>query len=159
MCVADSAGKSAFEADPIVMHARLTVIFRDLAWNASVRTVDGLKTSIHDGLRDNVPNIPAVVKIGEWDHFFTGVNKEGRAVTLLCWPGATIKPWQWLSILHSTPYMVACDGYRTRLDGGDSRASAQRQGTRLAAASISSIDAMISSKLGAAPKIMEIVLA
>jgi hypothetical protein len=85
MCVADSAGKSAFEADPIVMHARLTVIFRDLAWNASVRTVDGLKTSIHDGLRDNVPNIPAVVKIGEWDHFFTGVNKEGRAVTLLCW--------------------------------------------------------------------------
>jgi hypothetical protein len=63
---------------------RLTVIFRDLAWNASVRTVDGLKTSIHDGLRNNVPNIPAVVKIGEWDHFFTAVNKEGRAVTLLC---------------------------------------------------------------------------
>jgi hypothetical protein len=109
---------------------RLTVIFRDLAWNASVRTVDGLKTSIHDGLRDNVPNIP----------------------------GATIKPWQGLiSILHSTPYVVACDEDRTRLDGGDSRASAQRQGTRLAAASISSIDAMISSKLGAAPKIMEIV--
>jgi hypothetical protein len=35
----------------------------------------------------------------------------------------------------------------------------QCQGTRLAAASISSFDAMISSKVGAAPKIMEIVLA
>lgn len=35
----------------------------------------------------------------------------------------------------------------------------RRQGARLAAASISSIDTMISSKLGAAPKIMEIVLA
>jgi hypothetical protein len=33
------------------------------------------------------------------------------------------------------------------------------QGTRLAAASISSIDAMISSKVGTAPKIMETVLA
>jgi hypothetical protein len=142
------------------MHARLTVIFRDLAWNASVQTVDGLKTSIHEGLRNNVPNIPAVVKIGEWDHFLPQLTRKGEPSRFFVGPGATIKPWQWLiSILHSTPYMVACDGYRTRSDGGDSRASAQRQGTRLAAASISSIDAMISSKLGAAPKIMEIVLA
>ena len=35
----------------------------------------------------------------------------------------------------------------------------QRQRTRLAAASISVIDAMTSSKLGAVPKIMEVVLA
>jgi len=77
--------RNAFDADPIVVHGRLTIIFRDLAWNASVRTVDGLKTSIHDGLRQIVGNIPAVVKIGEWTHFFTAINKEGRAVTLLCW--------------------------------------------------------------------------
>ena len=77
--------RNAFKADPVVMHARLTVIFRDLAWNASVPTVNGLIKSIHDGLRDNVPNIPAVVKIGEWIHFFTAINKEGRAVTLRCW--------------------------------------------------------------------------
>jgi hypothetical protein len=77
--------RNAFDADPIVMHGRLTIIFRDLAWNASVPTVDRLKTAIHDGLRDNVPNIPAVVKIGDWNHLFTEINKEGRAVTLLYW--------------------------------------------------------------------------
>jgi hypothetical protein len=77
--------KHAFKSDPIVMHARLTIIFRDLAWNTSVPTVDRLKTTIHDGLRDNVPNIPAVVTIGEWAHFFTQISKEGRAVTLICW--------------------------------------------------------------------------
>lgn len=48
-------------------------------------TVDGLKKSIHDGLRDNVPNIPAVVRIGEWLHHFTEINKEGRAVTFRFW--------------------------------------------------------------------------
>lgn len=77
--------RRAFDADPIVMHGRLTIIFRDLSRNASVPAVEELKTSIHDGLRDNVRNIPAVVKIGEWDHFFTAINKEGRAVTLLYW--------------------------------------------------------------------------
>jgi hypothetical protein len=77
--------KYAFEGEPIVMHARLTIIFRNLTWNTSVATVDRLKTAIHDVLRDNVPNIPAVVKIGEWAHFFTEISKEGRAITLLCW--------------------------------------------------------------------------
>jgi hypothetical protein len=67
------------------MHARLTIIFRDLAWNTSAPTVDGLKKSIHDCLRDNVPYIPAVVKIGSWAHSFTAIQKEGRAVTLVCW--------------------------------------------------------------------------
>ena len=68
--------KHAFKADPIVMPARLTIIFRDLDWNTSVPTVDRLK---------NVPNIPAVVKIGEWAHFFSQIRKEGHAVTLICW--------------------------------------------------------------------------
>jgi hypothetical protein len=77
--------REAFDADPVVIHGRLTIIFRNLAWNASGPTVDGLKTSIHEGLRDNVPLFPAVVKIGEWVHFFTAVKKEGRAVTLLYW--------------------------------------------------------------------------
>lgn len=77
--------RRAFDTDPIVMHARLVIIFRDLAWNASVPTVNGLKSSIHNGLCDNVPNVPAVVKIGEWAHFFTSINKEGRAVTFRIW--------------------------------------------------------------------------
>jgi hypothetical protein len=54
--------RHGFTSDPIVVHGRLAFIFRDLAWNASAPTVDGLKKAIHDGLRDNVPNIPAVVR-------------------------------------------------------------------------------------------------
>ena len=72
-------------SNPIVVHGRLTVIFRDLARNASGPTVDSLMKAIHDGLRDNVPNFPAVVKVGDWDHLFTLINKEGRAVSLLFW--------------------------------------------------------------------------
>jgi hypothetical protein len=67
------------------MHGRLTIFLRELRLNAALQTVDKLKQAIHDGLRDNVPNIPAVVKIGEWAHLFTAVDKEGRAVTLLIW--------------------------------------------------------------------------
>lgn len=77
--------RRVFDSDPIVMHARLAIIFRDLAWNTSTPTINGLKTSIHDGLRNNVPNVPAVVKIGEWAHFFTSIDKEGRAVTFRIW--------------------------------------------------------------------------
>jgi hypothetical protein len=77
--------RNAFDADPIVMHSRLTVIFRDLTRNVSVSAVNRLKTSIHNCLRDNAENIPAVVTVGEWAHFFTTINKEGQAVTLLSW--------------------------------------------------------------------------
>ena len=77
--------RNAFAADPIVVHGRLVFIFRDLAWNTSVATVDGLKKAIQDGLRDNVPNIPAVVRIGDWAHLFTSINKAGRAVSLRFW--------------------------------------------------------------------------
>jgi hypothetical protein len=77
--------RHVFIADPIVIHARITFIFRDLAWNASAPTVDGLKKAIHDGLRDNIPNFAAVVRIGDWAHLFTAINKEGRAVTLRIW--------------------------------------------------------------------------
>ncbi len=77
--------RGAFKADPTVIHARLTIIFRDLGWNTAAPTVDGLKQSIHDCLRDNIPLIPAVVRIGTWAHFFTAIGKEGRAVTFICW--------------------------------------------------------------------------
>jgi hypothetical protein len=77
--------RRGFVADPIVEHARLTIIFRDLAWNAAAPTVDTLKAAIYDCLRDNVPHIPAVVKVGEWAHYFTSINKEGRAVTFRFW--------------------------------------------------------------------------
>ena len=62
--------RRGFDNDPVVIHARLAIIIRDLAWNTSAPTVNGLKSSIHNGLRDNIPNVPAVVKIGDWAHFF-----------------------------------------------------------------------------------------
>lgn len=77
--------RGSFTGDPVVVHGRLTVLFRNLAWNAAGPTVDGLKRSIHDGLRDNVPMVPAVVKVGEWAHFFTAIGKEGSAVQLRFW--------------------------------------------------------------------------
>jgi len=77
--------RHVFSSDPIVLHGRLAIIFRDLAWNASAPTVDGLKRAIHDGLRDNVSNFAAVVRVGDWAHLFIGINKEGRAVSLRFW--------------------------------------------------------------------------
>ncbi len=74
-----------FANDPIVVHGRLTLLFRDLAWNVSEPTVDGLIKSIHDGLRNNVSLFPAVVMVGDWHHFFTAINKPGRAVSLRFW--------------------------------------------------------------------------
>ena len=68
-----------FANDPVVLHGRLTLFCRDLAWNVSAPTVDGLKRSIHDGLRDNVPLFSAVVMVGEWRHFFIAINRPGRA--------------------------------------------------------------------------------
>jgi hypothetical protein len=77
--------RQCFTSDPIVVHGRLTILVRDLTWNASTPTVDGLKTAIHDCLRNGVPNFPSVVMVGEWEHLFTLVNKEGRAVSLRFW--------------------------------------------------------------------------
>lgn len=74
-----------FISDPIVLHGRLAFIFRDLTWNTSTPNIDGLKKSIHDGLRDNIPNFPAVVSVGDWKHLFTKINKEGRAISLRFW--------------------------------------------------------------------------
>lgn len=74
-----------FDSDPIVVHGRLTFFFRNLVWNASPQTVDGLKKTIHDGLRNNVGNFPGVVRVGDWAHLFTSIRKEGRAVSLRFW--------------------------------------------------------------------------
>jgi len=61
--------RRVFVSYPLVLHGRLAFIFRDLTWNASTSAIDGLKRTIHDSLRDNVPNVPAVVKIREWAQF------------------------------------------------------------------------------------------
>lgn len=72
-----------FESDPIVVHGRLAMIFRNLEWNTGGR-IDSLMKGIGQGL-GQTPNIPAVVKVGEWKHHFTAINKQGRAVTLRFW--------------------------------------------------------------------------
>jgi len=74
-----------FDKDPIGIHGRLTVIFRDLILNASRPHVDWLKQFIHDALRDAVNNFPSVIFVGEWAHLFADIDKEGYAVTLRFW--------------------------------------------------------------------------
>ena len=58
-------------------------IFRDLAWNVSAPTIDGLKRRFTT-VCDNVPNIPAVVWVGN-GHYFTSIDKAGRAVRFVFW--------------------------------------------------------------------------
>jgi hypothetical protein len=77
--------RTVFEAYPISMHGRLTLIFRYLLFNTSRPHVDWLKRGIHDNLRDHVSNFPAVIFVGEWAHFFTEIEKEGHAVSLQFW--------------------------------------------------------------------------
>ena len=77
--------RPVFAADPIVVHCRLTILYRDLARNTSAETVDALKRAIHDGLRDQVPNMPAAVTLGDWEHDFMEIGQRGRAITLLIW--------------------------------------------------------------------------
>ena len=77
--------RCSFESDPTVVHARLAILFRNLEWNTSNPTINGLKQSIHDCLRQNFPNWPVVIKVGDWVHEFTAVKKVGRVVTLRFW--------------------------------------------------------------------------
>jgi hypothetical protein len=77
--------RCSFESDPTVIHARLAILFRDLAWNVSIPTINGLKQSIHDCLRQNFPDWPLAIKVGDWVHEFTALGKEGRVVTLRFW--------------------------------------------------------------------------
>jgi hypothetical protein len=77
--------RQVFDSDPIMIHGRLTILFRDLTGNTSVPTVAGLKKSVHDGMRDCTDNFPSCVKVGEWVHLFTAINEEGHAVFLTFW--------------------------------------------------------------------------
>lgn len=77
--------RHVFDADPVGVHGRLAIIFRNLEWNAERKWVEWLKAMIHKGLRDNVPNFPSAIMVGEWPHLFTQIDKEGLAVTLRFW--------------------------------------------------------------------------
>ena len=77
--------RQVFDSDPIVIHGRLTIIFRNLVWNTSPPTIAALKKHIHDGLLNSTNNFPSCVKVGEWAHLFTAINKEGNAVILTFW--------------------------------------------------------------------------
>jgi hypothetical protein len=77
--------RQAFDKDPVCIHGRLTVIFRDLEWNTSRPNFDHLKRMVHDNLFYNVPNYPSVIFVGEWPHLFTALDKEGHALALQFW--------------------------------------------------------------------------
>jgi hypothetical protein len=57
--------RQVFDADPLVIHGRISVLYRDLPFNTSKESIGWLKTSIHDCLRDHVKPFPSVLFIGE----------------------------------------------------------------------------------------------
>jgi hypothetical protein len=77
--------RAGFLTDPLVIHGRLTILFRNLASNCSTETIQTVKRHIYDGLRTHVRNFPAYIKIGEHPHFFTEINKSGQAIALRFW--------------------------------------------------------------------------
>jgi hypothetical protein len=77
--------RKLFDADPIGIHGRITIFFRDLEFNAQRNTFDWLKQIVHDSLRDNVPAFPCVIMVGEWPHHFKAISKDGHALHLEFW--------------------------------------------------------------------------
>ncbi|HUZ32640.1 MAG TPA: hypothetical protein VMV19_11165 [Xanthobacteraceae bacterium] len=74
-----------FKTDPIGIHGRVTVLFRNLALNAAKQNVDWLKKNAHDLLKHQVENFPAVIFFGEWPHLFVENDKQGNAVVVKFW--------------------------------------------------------------------------
>ena len=71
--------------EPIVMHSRLTVLFRDLRKNCTPQDIEWLRVSLGQGLTAAAPNFPAVVKVGLWPHLFSGIGCEGHVIHLTIW--------------------------------------------------------------------------
>lgn len=76
--------RRCFAINPIMVYARLTIIYRDLGLNVG-ESFGLLKLAIFCCLRKTELNIPVAVEVGEWQHLFTSINKEGKAVTLQFW--------------------------------------------------------------------------
>lgn len=74
-----------FNRDPVVLHGRLTILYRSLELNTLIPYVQWLATNIHDALRDRVPNFPAAVFVGTWPHLFTAIDRTGNVVSLRFW--------------------------------------------------------------------------
>ncbi len=74
-----------FDSDPVVLHGRLTILYRSLAFNTLMPYVQWLTTNIHDTLRDRVPNFPAAVFVGTWPHLFAAIDRTGDVVSLRFW--------------------------------------------------------------------------
>jgi hypothetical protein len=76
--------RQRFQSDPLVLHGRLTVLYRDLRLNASMQNVARLKTAIHHALQ-TVPDFAAAVFIGQWPHLFTAIDTQGLVINLRFW--------------------------------------------------------------------------
>jgi hypothetical protein len=75
----------AVKPDPIVIHGRMTVLYRHLSLNTSEQHVIWLKQTMHGALRDRVQAFPAVIFIGTWPHWFLPINKQGQVISLRYW--------------------------------------------------------------------------
>lgn len=71
--------------NPIVLHSRLTILFRELGLNSRADAVQWLVYSICGATGSPTPTFPAVMKVGVWPHLFVATGQEGYAVQLLIW--------------------------------------------------------------------------
>jgi hypothetical protein len=77
--------RQVFDADPLSIHGRISILYRCLSFNTSAETVYWLKQSIHDCLRDQVQNFPSIIFVGEWPHWFVEIDKPGHTVVVKFW--------------------------------------------------------------------------
>jgi hypothetical protein len=77
--------RQVFDTDPLVIHGRISILYRHLPFNTSKESVDWLKKSIHNCLRDQVRAFPSVLFVGELAHWFTEIDKPGHTVVVKFW--------------------------------------------------------------------------
>ena len=70
---------------PVVVHGRLSILYRALEYNCRSDTVGWLQSTLMSRLKNGVPNFPVVLFVGHWPHFFTEIDKEGDVMALRFW--------------------------------------------------------------------------
>ncbi len=86
--------RATFDSDPIVVHGRLTIIFRDLNWNAFPPSIAALKKNLQRCLQASVGNIPAVVKMESGNTISPPSTKKDAPSTFAFGHGETMRSWR-----------------------------------------------------------------
>ncbi len=71
--------------NPVVIHSRVTVLFRKLIYNTTADAMDWLCKNIVNCLEGCVPNFPAVIRLSLWPHYFLAIDKPGNVIEMRIW--------------------------------------------------------------------------